>query len=94
MLRQRLASVRLRAARQLAELTSGAHRTEEEHLVAVVVIGINQVRAPAPSFGISASPAFGAEELGGSHRTRMMARTTAAGKWPERTCRWSTDVRR
>lgn len=68
MLRQRLASVRLRAAPQLAELTSGAHRTEEEHLVPVVVIGINQVRAPAQSFGISTSPAFGAEKLGGSHR--------------------------
>jgi hypothetical protein len=49
-------------------LTSRAYRTEEEHLVLVVVIGVNQVRAPASSFGISRSPAFGAEKLGGSHR--------------------------
>jgi hypothetical protein len=68
MLPHRLASGRSLAAPQLAELTSGAYRTEEEHLVLVVVIGVNQVRAPASSFGISRSPAFGAEKLGGSHR--------------------------
>src|SRR4029077_8521456 len=38
---------RLRAPPQLAELTSGARRTEEEHLVSVGVIGINQVGAAA-----------------------------------------------
>ena len=68
MLPRHLASSGVRAAPQLAELTRGAHRTEEKHLVPYVVIRIDQIRTPAPSVGFSTSAAFATGKLGGSDR--------------------------
>src|SRR6266511_2381360 len=52
---------------QFAELASGTARTEEDHVVAFVVIAFDEMRLPAASFGTSAASAFDTDELGGSH---------------------------
>ncbi len=74
-----------RALPQLAELTGGTGRAEEDQLVLVLVgVALDEVRLPAASLGIGAASAFDADELGGRHGT-MMPRVAAARKWPDRT---------
>ncbi len=64
----------LPAVPKVAELASCAPCAEEDDFILFVVTGINEVRLPAASFGISTSPAFDADELSGSHEQDDAAR--------------------
>jgi hypothetical protein len=68
----------------VAELTSRTKRAEEDDIVPFAVIVFNHVRLPAARFGISTSQAFDADQGKGSHH-KMMARTSEAAHWSERT---------
>ena len=75
---------------QVAELTDGAVRTEEDDFVSSVVIRINEVPLPAASFGVRATTTFDARKISRGHaqdhfendRSRLLAgrdRVTARG---------------